>query len=374
MKIAIITLPLLGNYGGILQNYALQTALRAWGYEVETIILSWKRKQPLWRMPLAYGKRFVDKFVFRKSTHVFYEAWFNRTQPFLLEDLWKFVNKHIVVRNVEKFSEIAEGDYDVFIVGSDQIWRPSYSYKPITRAFLDFTRDWKNIKRVAYSASFGTDVWEYSQRQTEQCKSLIRLFDGVSVREESGVILCRDYFHCKAVHVLDPTMLIPIENYLDLFEPIKKSVAKRGELLTYVLDESSEKKQIIELISSHYHYKIYHANSRYEDETAPLIERVQPPVEQWLKDFYDASFVVTDSFHATVFSIMFNKPFVVIGNKKRGISRIASLLNMFDLQHHLIYSLDDLNFETNYSFDTYRVASRLMSLRESSFHFLYTCL
>lgn len=370
MRIAIITLPLHGNYGGILQNYALQTVLKRMGHTVETITLPLVWKQPWWRKPLAYGKRSIDKYVLRRrKTPVFYEQWYNRTLPILVQDMWNFVEEHIHARRVEKFTDISEGEYDAFVVGSDQIWRPMYSYRPITNAYLDFAKDWKNTKRVAYAASFGTDRWEYSDLQTRQCAALAALFDGISVREGAAVRLCREHLHCEAVHVLDPTMLLAAEDYVALFKD-KKLEAPRGELLTYVLDETPEKARIIEKVANHYQYAIYRANSRFEDWTAPLTERKQPPVEQWLKDFQGAKFVITDSFHATVFSILFGKPFIVIGNKERGLSRIDSLLKLFGLEGHVVSSLTGLDVSRDYGLDTGRVQEVLQAKRLTAMEFL----
>lgn len=370
MKIAIITLPLIANYGGILQNYALQTVLKRMGHTVETIALPLELQQPWWRKPLAYGKRSIDKFVLhRRKTPVFYEQWYNRTLPALICDMQNFVATHILTRKVNCFSDIKEGEYDAFVVGSDQIWRPMYSYRPITNAYLDFAKDWKNTKRVAYAASFGTDRWEYSDLQTRQCAALAALFDGISVREEAAVRLCRGHLHCEAVHVLDPTMLLAAEDYVTLLKD-KKLEAPRGELLTYVLDETPEKARIIEKVATHYQYAIYRANSRFEDWTAPLTERKQPPVEQWLKDFQDAKFVITDSFHATVFSILFGKPFIVIGNKARGLSRIDSLLKMFGLEEHVVSSLTGLDVSRDYDLDTGRVQEVLQARRQTAMEFL----
>ncbi len=370
MKIAIITLPLIANYGGILQNYALQTVLKRMGHTVETITLPWELQQPWWRKPLAYSKRSVDKYVLRRrKMPVFYEQWYNRTLPALIYDMQSFVATHILTRKVNCFSDIKEGEYDAFVVGSDQIWRPMYSYRPITNAYLDFAKDWKNTKRVAYAASFGTDQWEYSDLQTRQCTALAALFDGISVREEAAVRLCREHLHCEAVHVLDPTMLLAAEDYVALLKD-KKLEAPRGELLTYVLDETPEKARIIEKVANHYQYAIYRANSRFEDWTAPLTERKQPPVEQWLKDFQDAKFVITDSFHATVFSILFGKPFIVIGNKERGLSRIDSLLKMFGLEGHVVSSLTGLDVSRDYGLDTGRVQEVLQARRQTAMEFL----
>ena len=370
MKIAIITLPLIANYGGILQNYALQTVLKRMGHTVETIALPWELQQPWWRKPLAYGKRSIDKFVLhRRKTPVFYEQWYNRTLPALICDMQNFVATHILTRKVNCFSDIKEGEYDAFVVGSDQIWRPAYSYRPIMNAYLGFAKDWKNIKRVAYAASFGTDRWEYSNLQTRQCAALAALFDGISVREEAAVRLCREHLHCEAVHVLDPTMLLAAEDYVALLKD-KKLEAPRGELLTYVLDETPEKARIIEKVANHYQYDTYRANSRFEDWTAPLTERKQPPVEQWLKDFQDAKFVITDSFHATVFSILFGKPFIVIGNKARGLSRIDSLLKMFGMEGHVVSSLTGLDVSRDYGLDTRRVQEVLQARRQTAMEFL----
>lgn len=370
MRIAIITLPLHGNYGGILQNYALQTVLKRMGHTVETIALPWELQQPWWRKPLAYGKRSIDKFVLhRRKTPVFYEQWYNRTLPALICDMQSFVATHILTRKVNCFSDIKEGEYDAFVVGSDQIWRPMYSYRPITNAYLDFAKDWKNTKRVAYAASFGTDRWEYSDLQTRQCTALAALFDGISVREEVAVRLCREHLHCEAVHVLEPTMLLAAEDYVALLKD-KKLEAPRGELLTYVLDETPEKARIIEKVANHYQYDTYRANSRFEDWTAPLTERKQPPVEQWLKDFQDAKFVITDSFHATVFSILFGKPFIVIGNKERGLSRIDSLLKMFGLEEHVVSSQTELDVSRDYGLDTECVQKVLQVRRQTAMEFL----
>ena len=369
MRIAIITLPLHGNYGGILQNYALQTVLKRMGHTVETVAFPRELKQPLWRKPLAYGKRFIKKFVFRKNVHIFYEQWYNATQPLLLRNVWKFVDNQIVTRTVSRFTNIHEGDYDAFVVGSDQIWRPIYSYKPVTDAYLSFAKDWKDVRRIAYAVSFGTAEWEYTPGQTAQCAALVRLFNGVSVREDSAVKLCKEHLHCEAVHVLDPTLLLSAEDYVALFSD-KLSEPSRGQLLTYILDETPEKNHIVQKLAGHYHYQPYRANSRYENGNAPLEERVQPPVEQWLKDFYDAKFVVTDSFHATVFSILFGKPFIVIANKARGLSRIESLLKMFGLEKHVVYGEAELDVSLDYALNRQQLQARLQTWREESLGFL----
>lgn len=369
MKIAILTLPLHTNYGGILQAYALQTVLERMGHEV---CLIEKKRTPLhfsiWKAPLVYGKRIL-KNVTGHPFPIFYEQKKYREGLIVRQYTDIFIDKYIKRRIVDDFSEIHESDYDAIVVGSDQVWRPKYFGK-IESAYLDFTEGW-NIKRIAYAASFGTEEWEYSPEQTEQCKRLAKYFDAISAREISGVDLCCKYLDVDAKHVLDPTMLLAKEDYIQLFEAAKTPKSK-GNLLCYVLDETLDKTEFINKIANERHLTPFRVNSKVEDRTAKLSERIQPPVEQWLRGFYDAEFVVTDSFHACVFSIMFNKPFIAIGNANRGVSRFTSLLSLFGLNGRLI---TDISKYTDIPLiDSNKIKSKLEYKKEFSKRFLTDCL
>lgn len=370
MRIAILTLPLHGNYGGILQNYALQHVLRGMGHTVETVQLPREWKLPLWKKPLSYTKRFLKKYLLRRECRIFAEKFYNTLQNKMVGNMQVFIQKHIQIRQVSAFFLLRCKDYDAIVVGSDQIWRPRYSYRPIEDAYLCFARNWQGVKRVAYAASFGTDEWEYTPKQTSNCKRLVKLFNAVSVREASGVALCKEHLGVEALHVLDPTLLLDAKDYQRLFEHDDRLHQPEGQLLTYVLDETQEKQAIIQTLAHRFHYQSFRANSKYEDFFAPLEERIQPPVEQWLKDFHEAKFVVTDSFHATVFSILFGKPFVVIGNRERGLSRIYSLLGLFGLENHIVYKVEDVDLASDYSFDKQQIFSFLQTWRKKSLDFL----
>ena len=344
MRIGILTLPLHTNYGGILQAYALQTVLERMGHEV--CLIEKKREVipfSLWKAPLVYGKRILMN-AFGHPVPIFYEQKAN----IIKKNTERFIDKYIKRRIVGAFSEIREKDFDAIVVGSDQIWRPKY-FKDIEHAYLDFTKDW-NIKRIAYAVSFGTDEWEYTPEQSERCGKMSNHFNAVSVREDSGMNLCHTHFGIKAQHVLDPTMLLNKEDYIRLFENANTPKCE-GTLLNYILDETPEKLALIEKIAKEKNLVSFRVNSKVESREIPLQERIQPPVEQWLRGFYDAEFVVTDSFHACVFSILFNKPFIAIGNVRRGMSRFKSLLSMFGLEKRLITSsscdieeIEDINW------------------------------
>jgi len=109
----------------------------------------------------------------------------------------------------------------------------------------------------------------------------------------------------------------------------------------------------------------------YDKERKGINDCVFPPVEEWIRGFIDAEFVVTDSFHGTVFSILFNKPFVSIGNKGRGLSRFTSLLKMFKLENRLIFNSEYCNLDNLNSIDWERTNSILRDKREKSLRFLY---
>ena len=369
MKIGIITLPLHTNYGGILQAYALQTVLERMGHEVCLIEKkSRPLRLPLWKSPLVYGKRIL-KNVSGHPFPIFYEQKINREEPVVRQYTDEFIHKYIKRRVINDFSDIKEGDFDAIVIGSDQVWRPKYFIDGIEHAYLDFTEGW-HIKRFAYAASFGTDEWEYTLKQTKRCGELLKCFDAVSVRENSGVDLCRTYFGVEARHVLDPTMLLTIEDYIQLFENANTPKSK-GTLLNYILDETPEKMNLINEIAKEKNLMPFRVNSRVENQKASLQERIQPPIEQWLRGFYDAEFVVTDSFHACVFSILFNKPFVVVGNAKRGMARFTSLLYTIQLQDCLIP--EDIKF-MDVNVDYKKVNHLLDDWRHDSFQYLSSIL
>lgn len=352
MRIGILTLPLHTNYGGILQAYALQTVLERMGHEVVIFDRPYQYKISFLKALFAYPKRAVCKYLLgKKDAVVRFEELATYINSVKRKYTQPFINKYIHRFELTDFYGLRKKDFDAIVVGSDQIWRPKYN-PLIETAFLDFAKTW-SIRRIAYAPSFGVDKWEYNDVQTEKCKSLLNMFDAVSVREQSGVELCLKHLNHDAEWVLDPTMLLNRDDYIKLFEELG-SPHSDGTLLDYILDRDDNKVALIQQIAVKTNNKPFRLNSRVEDYSAPLEERVQPPVERWLRGFYDAKFVVTDSFHACVFSILFRKPFVVVANKERGISRIESLLDYFGLMNRIVnnaseaLNLSDIDYDAVY--------------------------
>ena len=145
-----------------------------------------------------YIRRILKKCVGKRSI-INYEGFMRKWQPRVAANINQFINTYIH-RRIVNFDSLSDGEYDAFVVGSDQVWRPSYNHH-IKNAFLGFAENWKNVKRIAYAASFGVDNWEFTEEQTDECKKLIQKFDFVSVREDTAVNLCSEELGLLATHV-----------------------------------------------------------------------------------------------------------------------------------------------------------------------------
>jgi hypothetical protein len=386
MTIGILTQPINNNYGGIMQNYALQKVLKGLGYDVVT--LNWDSFRcfhcPRWWILQNWldFKVYISKKLLhrhrnslRDQRNYYYQLSLNNRG---------FSNRNLVISDyLWHYGEFREyikyNNIKIIIVGSDQVWRPKYNIKGmIYRMFLDFTIG-LHVKRIAYAASFGDSLWEFKKIQTIICKNLLRQFDAVSVREDSGIRLCSMYLDRKDVTcTLDPTLLLNKDNYIELLKNTGIPSTKK-ELLVYMLDCSKNKLEIAKRISYHKQVKIMSFTPKYCNlgivRQSEIEDYITPSVDVWLRGFYDAKYVVCDSFHGMVFSIIFNKPFIVICNKKRGQARFTSLLKKIDLEERLISEdsnnyLEVLDIPIKWEI----VNSKLNELRKESIDFIYKSL
>ncbi len=354
MKIAILTQPLIWNYGGILQNYALQQVLIKMGHEPETIDIHQKMSpfrifaaNILFKYLHIGNKRLtINEYHYKyQNTRGFVRRYIHLTKPY------KFVNKSVLK---EKF--------DAYVVGSDQVWRPLYNGR-IEDMFFEFLGRDNNFRKIAYAVSFGTSKWEYSKQQEYNCKCLVQDFVGVSVRENSGIDLCKRYFGINAKLVLDPTLLLSMQDYEKL---LTQEIASDSNLLTvYILDPSDRKTNLINSFALKYGYKIHNIGKHRFDDPQDVV----PSIESWLNGFRNARCVVTDSFHGTVFSIIFRKNFFTFTNHNRGNDRIYSLLDSLNIKSHIIEenvsSLIDNN-DLNFS----EINALLSKMQTMSYEFL----
>ena len=237
--------------------------------------------------------------------------------------------------------------HDAFVVGSDQVWRLRYSIN-IPSFFFSFLPDDKI--RLSYAASFGISNNDYGHRLTETCKKLLDNFSAVSVREKSAVDLCKKEFGVDAVSVLDPTLLLTKNDYQQLIERDKvKGIPSKPFLLLYILDCNVEKDNVAKKIAKGKGLEIYRIKTSDFGKVGSrhIEDCVYPHISTWLSAFHKADYVVTDSFHGTVFSIIFQKQFLTFANVSRGADRMVSLLDMCDLKFRL-YGKHFCDSEINY--------------------------
>lgn len=318
MKIAVVTLPLLENYGGLLQNFALQQSLKKLGHSPKTVdhtpLTNFYREFP--RVFCSWLKT-IYLFLFMKQRRHFAKFHNPKVRKQLFD---KFVSQNIKAtpQIIQYSSSVFQNEcFDAVIVGSDQVWRPNMNLC-IEDMFLVFANDFP-IKRISYAASFGVNEWEYTPKQTKVCSALAKKFNAISVREESGVKLCKEHLGVDATWVLDPTLLLKKEDYLKLCQEVPVNSSRF--MAVYVLNLNDSVKATYESIAKEKNLEVKYFAA---DANATL------SVPEWLAMFRDASYVVTDSFHGTVFSIIFEKEFKCIYNETRGAARFESLLNLYN--------------------------------------------
>ena len=357
MRIGIVTQPLEMNYGGILQNWALQQVLKRLGHDPITID--------------AYQRFSTSHYVFnyvRAMAHRLIGKQCNLPRRYhgamRSERTGRFIESEIVKTPVMwdyKRNLVRNYHLDALLVGSDQVWRRWYSRGHLEDMYLRFA-DGLPLKRLSYAASFGVDYWEYTDEQTAACARLLQQFDAVSVREESAVDLCREHLGVESVNVLDPTLLLTSDDYQGIISADGDS--GKHYLAVYCLDVTPVKKAFFEKLADDRGLEVRYFSSGWKSTLT---------VERWLAIFSNASMVATDSFHGTVFSILFGKEFYSFSNPYRGNTRIAGLLKLLGLENRLV---SDTNPEEpdNRDIDWAAVHEHLDALRHKSFVFLKTAL
>lgn len=324
-KIALLNLQVDGNYGGHLQRYALITVLQRMGYDVTHLNTRFPSAKKTLLKYLKGGSK-------RLLLYPFYAL--RRSAEYLPLRYFKYYIKHESITEAfyEKYiphtsriysnEELARyQDYDCFVVGSDQVWRSSIAanYGLFTYLF-DYLPEDK--KRISYGASLGTSENELSEEEIVNFRELYSKFSAASVREKSGLDLLASY-DCrqpKPEWVLDPTMLLTSEDYDKVIREGRTAPLKE-KIFCYILDMNEQKMATIQSKAKEKGMgcQIWNKDENYT-------------VEQWLRSFRDAEFVITDSYHGLVFSLIFNKPFCLLRNDFRGNARFESIAEQLGVE------------------------------------------
>lgn len=368
-RVGIITFHFAHNYGTVLQAYGLITCLRSLGVTAHIIDYhpSYVEDGGRFKFPLS-------KNDFRANLIIAYQKYAKAMKKFKtdygLNNKYKnFQKTHLFIDGItyQSIENLRENppDFDIYISGSDQIWNPSEQFGVDPAYFLDFGD--KSIKRFSYASSFGRDtIPEHSHQQIGQ---LLKNFSAISVREKSGVDIVRKISNLTASWMPDPTILQ--DNYEAITEKPNESVPY---MMSYVLRSGQGILDVQKHLAERLNLKIvvpYNPMKRWKG----VGETIYPGPEEWLGYIKYSDFVVTNSFHGTVFSILFNKPFINIalsGNKSGLNERAKSLLSRVGLEHRLITDLSKSKIDKliDENIDWLSVNEKLAALRESGISFI----
>lgn len=346
-----------------MQAWALKTILERMGHEVYFFIHKRKPVHSLIIMPLVWIKRTINYVLGYSKVPIFIEIKDIIRRKRGYGEIQKFIRKNFNFHSIYDVTDVPKGKYDLIIVGSDQIWRKKYieylwAFTDIADAFLYNCKS--EVKRISYGASFGVDVWEFDNLETQRIKRALNCFSAISVRENSAISLLKDIAAVDADWVLDPTMLIKKEEYISIFD-IRNTEECVG-IVSYLLDSNSEKKEIIDTLKNNKKIPVMELNC------TPAL-----PMAKWIKGFAKADIVVTDSFHGCVFSIIFGKPLIFIPNIERGNARFDTLICKLGITHNIVNKENPFDISSDYSLPN-GIQDRLNLYRKESLNFLIKAL
>lgn len=349
MKIAILTIVDYGNYGNRLQNYALQKLLQNMGHEVLTVKnffgndVSFTGKI----MKIFNVSKVISKLKYHQLDSERHANFLKFTHQYITESQKSYYHLD------DDFSEFK--DVDCFVIGSDQVW--NYNFPHFSELnFASFT----DKPRFSYAASFGVD--SIPKNLEEKFATNLERIDDISVREEVGKVLVDKLTDKKATVVLDPTLLLEREDWLELTRNLATYESKY--LLTYFLSKPEQTTiDYINKYASQHNLQIKNLAFREDKEMW-----VSNPAE-FVNLFSQAEKVYTDSFHACAFSVIFQKDFEVFertGTNGAMNSRITTLLGKLELEDCWFNGADNVKKEINYN----RVDDLLSEQKKHSMLFL----
>ncbi|WP_318513959.1 polysaccharide pyruvyl transferase family protein [Photobacterium leiognathi] len=346
-KIGIMTFHRAHNYGAVLQAYALNKTIQNLGYDVGFVDIQHPNIAEGYRLvPTINNNKIL--FTFKGYIH------------FLLDPLRKIKRSKGFDNFIKcNFSLISVGEkektLDVVVLGSDQIWNPEY-----TNGFVDFhfgkIRGVKSKSIISYAASMGKTVLDQEQKQTFH--KLVDDIDILGVREQSLQTLLSEEFKTKSTLNLDPTLLLDCKDWNCITKPV--TLKDEEYILVYEVQQNDLTSYAVEEISKKLGLKVVYLAAKTNFRIpADHISDASP--EQFLYLFNHAKFVVTTSFHGTVFSIINNVPFVTIGFGNDIDARSLSVLEILNLEKRIVFTKDDIINLTDFLDVNFDLSNKLLT-------------
>jgi hypothetical protein len=375
-KIGIITIQKVDNYGAELQSFALYFALQQKGYDVEMIDylyikhpkhISQKVSSPYASFSL---KEKIKATLLKKLAYLFplyrkkiYQIKHSRFQKFYRQMKYSKTFRSYTSLYQAKFN------YDVYMVGSDQVWNPA-TMSSISPYFLTFAPH--EAKKIAYASSFGvSSIPEYL---TQQYAAGLNNLATIACREETGVKLIQQLSGKNATHVLDPTLLLNKKDWLTIMQPYFTKKNDDKYIFVYTVKKDPRVIEFATLLKKQTGWKIYEVKARHIAKKTPGVDLtiLDAGPAEFVELCNYAAFIVTNSFHGTVFSVNLNKPFyTVLSKESTNNSRQIDLLQMLGLKNRIVFSQDDfaqINITMDVNFN--EANQHLENARKKSFDYL----
>lgn len=349
MRIALLTIWHVGNYGAELQAYATCRILEELGHDV-TIIDFRENENP----NESFKGRLARYISSCTLTHFKFSIFWNKYFP----------NK---TRHYHTYEELKANppEADLYLVGSDQVWNYKILADKAEAFFLAFGKG--EIRRASYASSFGISEWQANEPLTSMAKQMLCRFSAVSCREASGIRILKEVFNIDAAEVLDPTLLFD-----EYFGVNSQNATEDGTLAYYPLSTNNELAKFsielaheLGLLPNNINKKVLLSNT---------IAWNRPDVEQWVNSIARASLVITPSFHGLTFSLLFRKQFIIINNninQERKV-RMTDLLKKLGLENRYFDSIERAKktkaWEQTIDYDI--VFPKLLQMRSSSIDYL----
>lgn len=354
MKIGIITFHCSYNYGSALQTYALKSFLENNGYKVSIINF-------IYKLDFENYKLFRTKQYIKRPYKFFFDIIFYNKNKIRKNNFELFAKQYFnltkkIYYNYKNMKEL-NNEFDIFICGSDQIWNLDCTKGVEPAYFLKFVD--KDKLKIAYAPSLAHI--KFAKNYDEDLKKAINDLDYISIREESTLPLIQSLTEKKVNVVLDPTLLLDREDY----ELIVNQEKQDNEyIFVYMLEYSAELVKYCNEFSDKRKIKIiYITKSKISRIKGKNVFGIGP--DKFLRYIRDAKYIITNSFHATVFSVIFNKKFVTFTTKYSS-SRMGDLLNKLGIPERIYNE----NFDIDKDIDYDVVQKRLIDMKKFSLEYL----
>ncbi|TKD65549.1 polysaccharide pyruvyl transferase family protein [Flavobacterium sp. ASW18X] len=343
------------NYGQILQGTALQYILKGMGYEVETIKYVLDNREDKKTLPekvhdwiyddISISTRIKNRITPKKKiddkSNLLSLEYFREERKF---DSFKSNYLNLSEQEFKTLRELEEyaKSFYAFITGSDQVWHKTGGLERKRIFLLDFLS--KDTKRISYAASFGRDDI-INKKEVITFKECFKKFDALSVREDSGLKLCKKIGADNALLMPDPAILLSKQDWIQYLS-LNVNEANKKTVFCYSLKSKDHRvHQILDYLESKGYQIHYACSDLLKDERA----NTEPTIEEWLEHIINADIVVTTSFHGTLFSLLMNTPFISVG-KPNPLSegsnrRFYSILKELNLLNRLTNRFDALEIE-----------------------------